>query len=357
CYGRSNKTALNSKAVELKSAAGKGGKCAVSNHTNRVQQCGPAGFGGVGLCGAAECSTMCTQDPNCTAYYVDIDVDKGRCFLVFNETPSDVDEDTSDTYRCFGIKRDVEARSSDWFNIFLHVGFRDVATEPNGTAIDLTNLPSLIPAGPETETCGTGGCSMNCNTTDCCETLRDHPTFDEKRCCTGTRYSEKGRTCCTFDDHYYYETLHRCCTRIGDEPMTCVYVTDEGNITSSSDYGQHYSSDDDFTEEETPGPEIETCGTDGCSMNCNTTDCCKTLRDHATFDEKRCCTGTRYSEKGRTCCTFDDHYYYETLHRCCTRIGDEPMTCVYATDEGNITSSSDYGQHYSSDDDFTEEET
>ncbi|GBG16064.1 Hypothetical Protein FCC1311_115562, partial [Hondaea fermentalgiana] len=185
-------------------------------------QCGPAGFGGVGLCGPAECSTMCTQDPNCTAYYVDIDVDKGGCFLVFNETPSDVDEHTSDTYRCFVIDRSVDARSSDWFNIFLHVGFRDVATEPNGTAINLKDLPSLIPSGLETETCGTSGCSLNCRTSKCCKTI-DNPKneYDRYRCCKGTRYSEEGRTCCVREDHYYYQKLIRCCTQIGDEQKRC----------------------------------------------------------------------------------------------------------------------------------------
>ncbi|GBG16268.1 Hypothetical Protein FCC1311_117432, partial [Hondaea fermentalgiana] len=40
CYGRSSETAINSKAVEVKTDGGLGGRCKVSESANRVQKCG-----------------------------------------------------------------------------------------------------------------------------------------------------------------------------------------------------------------------------------------------------------------------------------------------------------------------------
>ncbi|GBG25652.1 WD repeat protein [Hondaea fermentalgiana] len=140
CYGRSESAALNSKAVEVKSTSGEGGMRAVSDSSNRVQRCGPSGFNNVGLCGAAACSSLCTQDPLCRAYDINLDVDEGICFLIFDEVPTEVVEGTSDSFRCYVVDRDVEKEASDWFNLYVHAGFRDVVSEPNGTGLNLANL-------------------------------------------------------------------------------------------------------------------------------------------------------------------------------------------------------------------------
>ncbi|GBG34715.1 Hypothetical Protein FCC1311_109372 [Hondaea fermentalgiana] len=225
CYGRSESAALNAKAVELKTSSGQGGMCAVSDPSYRVQRCGPSGFNNVGLCGAAACSMMCAQDPSCQAYDMNLDVDEGLCFLIYEELPTEVVEGTSDSFRCYVIDRDVTDVESDWYNLFVHVGYRDVASEPNGTGLNLANLldnnvtgfsETGAPTPSPVSTCKTGGCSLNCKKSSCCKSIGLHG----ERCCYGVRFSDTGRTCCTYGG-YYSSDEYTCCTKIRNKKKVC----------------------------------------------------------------------------------------------------------------------------------------